>query len=270
MREMARELHGETVLLTFYPHPRMVLHKGDHGLRLLTSLDEKKSLLESAGVDHLVIYPFSEDFSRMSAFEYVRDLLVNGLHTHTLVVGYDHRFGRNREGDFQVLQELSDVFGFNLIEIPAQKLNEIEVSSTKIRQALMSGDVETADEYLGYSYSITGEVVRGDGRGRKLGFPTANIRALDPHKLIPSSGVYKSDVQIDNKPWPCVVNIGVRPTVSDSGEMTIEAHIPGFDGDLYGKNITVCLKRRIRDEKKFGSVHELIQQINDDIATALL
>jgi riboflavin kinase/FMN adenylyltransferase len=199
MRQLAGFKDGETVLLTFYPHPRMVLYPSDHGLRLLSTMEEKEQLLGDAGVDHLVIYPFSESFSRKTAFEYVRDMLVEQLHVHTLVVGYDHRFGRNREGDFEVLKELSDVFGFSLVEIPAQKLDDVQVSSTKIRQALESGEVLVANEYLGYEYEVSGRVVKGEGRGHQIGFPTANVGDIEPDKLLPARGVYSVMVKLDVK-----------------------------------------------------------------------
>ena len=270
MRQLAGFKDGETVLLTFYPHPRMVLYPSDHGLRLLSTMEEKEELLGDAGVDHLVIYPFSEAFSRKTAFEYVRDMLVEQLHVHTLVVGYDHRFGRNREGDFEVLKEMSDVFGFSLVEIPAKKLDHIQVSSTKIRQALESGDVLVANEYLGYEYELSGRVVKGEGRGHQIGFPTANIGDIEPDKLLPARGVYSVMVKLGEEKFRGVLNIGVRPTVSGDGRISVEVHIPEFDRDIYGKSITVVFLQRIRDEKKFGSVIELSDQIKEDIKKALL
>ncbi|MDZ4750508.1 MAG: bifunctional riboflavin kinase/FAD synthetase [Flavobacteriales bacterium] len=270
MRHIAGFNDGETVLLTFYPHPRMVLHPGDHGLRLLSTMEEKEELLSMAGVDHLVVYPFSEEFSRKTAFEYVRDMLVDQLHVHTLVVGYDHRFGRNREGDFLVLKELSQDFGFHLVEIAAQKLKDVKVSSTKIRTALEVGNIDQANESLGYDYEIHGTVVKGEGRGRQIGFPTANIGNIEPDKLLPAKGVYSVMVRIDEEKKRGVLNIGVRPTVSGSGNMSVEVHIPGFERDVYGKNITVGFLKRIRDEKKFGSVIELSEQIKEDIKLSLL
>jgi riboflavin kinase/FMN adenylyltransferase len=270
MRQIAGYSEGETVLLTFYPHPRMVLYPSDHGLRLLSTMTEKEDLLADAGVDHLVIYPFSESFSRKTAFEYVRDMLVEQIHVHTLVVGYDHRFGRNREGDFEVLKELSDVFGFSLMEIQAQKLDDVQVSSTKIREAIELGDVVIASEYLGYDYEVSGRVVKGEGRGRTIGFPTANVGDIEPDKLLPRNGVYSVLVKIEGEKFRGVLNIGVRPTVSGEGSLSVEVHIPGFDRDIYGKSITVAFLQRIRDEKKFGSVIELSEQIKEDIKKALL
>lgn len=256
------------MLLTFYPHPRMVLHPEDHGLQLLTTPEEKAALLEEAGVQHLMVYPFSADFSRRSAFDYVRDLLVNGIGAKTVVVGYDHRFGKNREGDFNTLTELSEIFGFNIEEIPARLIDSIEVSSTKIRNLILEGKMEDANRYLGYSYSFSGKVIRGDGMGRKLGFPTANIDIGYPYKIIPKRGVYKAMVTHHDQQYPAVLNIGIRPTMSNSGREQLEVHLPGFDGDLYDAHLTVHVTHRLRDEKKFGSVDELMAQIQTDIHTA--
>ena len=190
LRQLAHESAGETVLLTFSPHPRMVLFPDDHGLSLLNTMEEKKVLLEEAGIQHLIIHPFTKQFSRLSSINFVRDILVNQLNTHKLVIGYNHHFGRNREGSFEHLKEFAPVYGFEVEEIPAQLLDDVGVSSTKIRKALSSGAVAQAAEFLGYHYSISAQVVHGNAFGRSLDFPTANLQPNDELKLIPQNGVY--------------------------------------------------------------------------------
>ncbi|MCC6599086.1 MAG: bifunctional riboflavin kinase/FAD synthetase [Crocinitomicaceae bacterium] len=268
LKEVASRSNGETVLLTFYPHPRMVLHPDDHDLKLLNSPHEKARLLEMAGIQHLVVYPFSEDFSRMSAFDYVRDLLVNGIHAKTVVVGYDHRFGRNREGDFEVLKEMSEIFGFAVEEIPARDIDAIRVSSTKIRDALNTGNVNKASRLLGYNYRVTGTVVHGDGRGATIGFPTANIRVDYPYKLIPGRGVYAVNVNLNDRVLQGVLNIGVRPTIHSNASEQIEVFLLEFDQNIYGENLSVEFVEWIRDEQKFGSIDDLKKQIAEDIVSA--
>ena len=270
LREIAQECNGETVLLTFYPHPRMVLHPDDHGLQLLNTPEEKAQLLQEAGIQHLVVYPFSADFSRMSSFDYVRDLLVNGLHAKRVVVGYDHRFGRNREGDFSTLVEMSELFGFEVEEIPSHQIDEIQVSSTKVRQAIIEGNMTTAEKLLGYRYNLSGTVVHGDAKGRTIGFPTANIRCNYPYKLIPGRGVYAVWVSWNGEKYKAVLNIGVRPTVHETSAVHVEAHLLDFNQVLYGENISVEFANKLRDEQKFGSISELKEQIAADIEQAKL
>ena len=228
--EIAKEVGGETVLLSFYPHPRMVLYPDDHNISLITSPDEKATLLEACGLDHLVIYPFSAEFSRMSAFEYVRDLIVKGLRAHTVVVGYDHRFGRNREGDFKTLVEMSDVFGFAVEEIPAKDVDAILVSSTKVRNALLEHRIDEANMLLGRPYALKGHVVKSRQLGREIGFPTANLRIINEEKLIPANGVYAVRVTgpcLENKIFDGMMNIGIRPTV-DGQKKVIEVKPQGI------------------------------------------
>jgi riboflavin kinase / FMN adenylyltransferase len=266
INELAKEIGGESVLLTFYPHPRMILYPDDDQIRLLNSPEEKVRLLEASGLDHLVIYPFSKEFSRLPAFDYVRDLLVTGLHAHTVVVGYDHRFGRNREGDHKTLLELSETFGFNIEEIPAELIDDIQVSSTKIRSALTKGDLDYACRFLGYSYEATGSVVEGAGIGKQLGYPTANIQLEYPFKLIPSNGVYQVEVYVKGKTLVGLVNIGKRPTVHSNSNVVIEVHILDWSESIYGEKVRLVFSRKIRDEQKFGSIDELKLQISKDIA----
>ena len=266
--EIAAQVNGETVLLSFYPHPRMVLYPDDHRIALLSSPEEKVNELKSAGLNHLVVYPFSSELSRLSAFEYVRDFLVKGINAHTVVVGHDHRFGRNREGDFNTLLELADVFGFHVQEVPAFEIDNIEISSTKIRLALESGRVSEAASYLGRPYSVTGVVRKNRQLGRTIGFPTANLQVSFEHKLIPANGVYVSRVTTPDGIYNAVTNIGVRPTVDNSGIRQIESHMFDFNGELYDRFMKVEFLHRLREEKSFDSIESLKTAIADDCRTA--
>lgn len=268
LKESARLLGGEATILTFYPHPRMVLYPEDHGLMLLNTPEEKAALLAEAGIQHLMIYPFSIDFSRISAYDYVRNLLVTGLKAKKVIVGYDHRFGRNREGDFKTLVEWSDLLNFEAEEIPAKDIDAINISSTKIRASLLEGDIESANMFLGYSYSLQGKVVHGQKKGRTIGFPTANIEVNYPFKLIPANGVYAISVLINGESHQGVMNIGHRPTVEQTLKRHLEVHIFDFNQDIYNQELTVKFKTKLRDEKKFGSIDELISQISVDIQKA--
>lgn len=268
IKEIASQIEGETVLLTFYPHPRMVLHPDDHQIKLLHAPEEKAEKLDLAGVDHLVIYPFSMEFSRLSPFEYVRDLLVAGLHAHTVAVGYDHRFGRNREGDHATLLELAETFGFQVEEIPAKMIDSNNVSSTKIRLALEQGRIREATEYLGYRYSLGGKVVKGDGIGRTFGYPTANIEVNYPYKLVPGNGIYAVETLVKGRIFYGVASIGVRPTINSENIRSVEVYILDFNEDIYGENIRITFLDFIREEMKFGSIDELIQNIAIDVEKA--
>ena len=262
LREIANDVKGETVLLTFFPHPRMVLFS-DNDLKLISTKNEKIALLEQAGIDHLIIHPFSREFSRLSSVEFVRDILVNKIGTSRLVIGYNHHFGRNREGGFEHLKEYGPMYGFQVEEICAQDIDEVSVSSTKIRKALDSGQIITAREYLTHDFSLTGIVVKGDHLGHQIGFPTANIKVVDSHKLVPANGVYAVRALIHDKEYKGMLNIGVRPTV-DGTEKTIEVHIIGFDEDIYGEELTVLFDDWIRDEQKFDGLDALKAQLEID------
>lgn len=264
LREIANRKAGETVMLTFHPHPRMVLFPDDHGLKLLSTLDEKAKLLEKAGIDHLIVYPFTEEFSRMTSVEYVRDLLVNQIGVDTVVVGYDHHFGRNREGDFEQLKEFAQTYDFDVEEIPPQDIDRVNVSSTKIRNALEKGDVQKARKFLGHAYTLSGEVVKGEGLGKKLGFPTANISVEETYKLIPAKGVYAVKAQLEGESYSGMLNIGNRPTVSTDSNTSIEVHLFELEKEIYGKEITLSLIDRIREEVEFDSIEELVQQLKKD------
>lgn len=267
--ELAKENNGSSTLLTFHPHPRSVVNEAKPML-LLNTLEEKLDLLEKVGIDHVIVFPFTKSFSRISALEYVRDLLVNSIRVHQLVVGYDHRFGRNREGDIKVLQEYAELFNFKLEEIPAQTIDEVNVSSTKIRKALQEGDVALAKEFLGYSYKLDGTVVHGDGRGKGLGFPTANMVPDDLDKVVPGNGVYAVKVSYMNEVYQGMANIGLRPTFSGKEENPqIEVNLFGVDKDLYSQELSLTFEARIRDEQKFDSAEDLIKQLELDKQSAL-
>lgn len=263
--ELAKKNGGESVVLTFHPHPRMVLQGEDTSLRLLTTMEEKAELLREAGIDHFIIHPFTKEFSRTSVVYYVRDLLVGKIGMKHMVIGYDHHFGRNRAGNLENLLELAPLYEFEIKEIPAQEIDAVSVSSTKIRKALVNGDVDLAAEYLGYQYSLTGTVQKGQQIGRKMGFPTANIEVDNPMKMIPGEGVYAVRVSVDSRQYHGMLNIGKRPTVDDqSADRSIEVHLLDFDGELYDKKITVAFVSRLRNEIRFSDLEGLKDQLIKD------
>lgn len=266
LREVANQCNGETVLLTFDPHPRSVLQP-DAEVKMLTGMDEKIALLERFGLDHLIIHPFSKEFSRTTSLEFVRDLLVNKLGVQKLVIGYDHHFGRNREGSFEHLKEFGPMYGFDVEEIQALDVDHVNVSSTKIRKALLEGDLDTARTYLSYDYSLTGTVVKGKQLGRDLGYPTANIDVVQQTKLIPKNGVYAVICEVNGLAYHGMLNLGTNPTV-DNGGIKLEVHLFQFSNDIYGERLKVTFKHRIRDEQKFESIDALKQQLKSDEATA--
>jgi len=254
--------NDNSVILTFFPHPRMVLQKGVD-LKLLTTLNEKITLLEKLGLDCLVIEPFTKEFSRLTALDFVRNILIKQLKLKKLVIGYDHHFGRNREGNFNQLQEYGTIYGFDVEEIPAKDIKNISVSSTKIRKALAEGQIEKANTYLGYEFMLSGKIVHGKGLGQKYHYPTVNIHIAEPYKLIPKSGVYVVKTTIGNQNLFGIMNIGNRPTI-DGENQTIEVHLLDFDADIYGESIQVHLAYRLRDEEKFDSLDHLFNQIRKD------
>ena len=262
----AKKEGKKAVLLTFFPHPRMVLQK-DATIELINTINEKAELLEKTGLDYLIIHPFSKAFSRMSALEFVRDLLVNQLNISKLIIGYDHHFGKNREGNITQLTEYSHLYDFKVEEIPAQDIDDVSVSSTKIRRALHEGNLKTANNYLGYYFMLNGNVVNGKQLGGKIGYPTANIDVKETYKLIPKTGVYVVKSLIDEKTVFGMMNIGSRPTV-DGNHQTIEVHFLDFNQDLYDKNLTIELIYFLRDEQKFDSIDLLINQLKKDEETA--
>ena len=226
-------------------------------------------LLEKAGLDHLLVVPFSRAFSQLHAADYVRDILVDLLRVHAVVIGYDHRFGRNREGGIQLLRELGRTYGFLVEEIPAQEVDHVQVSSTKVRAALLEGDVAMAHGLLGYPYMLSGIVMKGKQIGRTIGWPTANIGGIDPYKLVPGNGVYAVTATTELGYYKGMMNIGVRPTVEEHGERTVEAHLFGLDREIYGEAITVRLHHRLRDELRFESMDAMKDRITQDKEDAL-
>ena len=268
LKDVASEEHGETVLLTFYPHPRMVLFPDDNELKLLNTQLEKIQLLENYGIDHLIIYPFTKEFSRLTSVEFVRNVLVNNIHTKRLVIGYNHHFGRNREGSFDHLKEFGPVYGFDVEEIPAKDIDHIEISSTKIRQALQAGEVKVAATFLGHTYSLSGKVVEGRQLGRTIGYPTANIVIEDNFKLIPADGVYAVNVGIRGEMYQGMLNIGNNPTVLGKGR-SIEVNIFDFNQNIYGDDATIYFIERLRDEIKFSGLDALKVALAEDKKNAL-
>jgi riboflavin kinase/FMN adenylyltransferase len=259
----AKRLELQSTLLTFFPHPRMVLQK-DRGIKLLNTISEKSEILASMGLDCLVIHPFTEEFSRLSATEYVRNILVDTLKAKKVIIGYDHRFGRNRTADISDLKHFGKVYDFEVDEIPAQEIEAVSVSSTKIREALATGDLESANAYLGYNYMLQGTVKRGKGLGRTIGFPTANLHPDEDYKLIPATGVYLVSTSVDGISGYGMMNIGVNPTV-DGSQLHIEIHIFDMNRDLYGSTLRVHLLERIRNEQKFESLEALKKQLHQDL-----
>jgi riboflavin kinase/FMN adenylyltransferase len=268
LKQAAEKFGGETVILTFFPHPRMVLQPENTDLRLLNTIEERIELLKKTGIDHLIIHPFSKEFSRLTSIEFVRDILVSKLNTHKLVIGYDHHFGRNREGSFKHLKEYGPLYGFEVEEIPAQDIEHVNISSTKVRNSLNEGNINAANQFLGYHYFIKGTVVDGDKIGREIGFPTANIKVKDWYKLIPSNGVYAVFITHNNQTYKGMINIGNRPTLNGNNA-TIEVNIFNFNADIYNNEIKIEFIDRIRDEQKFEKLDDLKQQLKIDKKTSI-
>jgi riboflavin kinase/FMN adenylyltransferase len=256
LKEIARNKGGETVLITFDPHPRTILFPEDHGLQLLNTPDEKIALLEKEGIDHLVVLPFTKEFSRLSSLDFIKNILIDGIGTKYLVIGYNHRFGKNREGSFEHLKDFAPEYGFEIMEISAQDLDEVAVSSTKIRTALLHGDVSLASRFLGKPYSLAGKVIEGKQLGRTIGYPTANIQIQHDLKLVPQDGVYAVWVWIQNNKYGGMLNIGQNPTV-EGKERSIEVNIFDFSESIYNQIISVQFVDKLRDEVKFNSLEEL-------------
>ncbi len=259
----AREIDGVSVLLTFYPHPRLVLYPDDNELKLLTTIEEKVELVSDIGIDYLIIIPFTQELSRLRASDFVRDILVEQLHISKLIIGYDHRFGRNREGGLKEMIQFSETYNFKLEEIPPQDIEDSIVSSTKIRKALLDGDVHLAKEYLGDLYTISGKVEEGLQRGTTIGYPTANVRVGSSFKLIPKNGVYAVWVYIDKIRYAGMLNIGYNPTFEDK-KWSMEVHILNFNKNIYHHKILISFHSRIREEMKFEDVTSLVNQLTND------
>ena len=265
LHDLAKSINGESVIFTFDPHPRKIVAPGETSLRLLTTLDEKIALFEQSGIDHLIIYPFTPEFAQLTYEEFVENILVGQIHTKLLVVGYDHKFGNNRKGDFEFLKNCADRMGFQIEKLDALMMNETNISSTKIRDAIQQGDFETANAFLGYPFTLHGTVVEGQKLGRKIQFPTANVEASDPDKIIPGHGVYAVKVKVLDHTYQGMLNIGSRPTVNNNADhRSIEVHIFDFDSDIYGEQIEVVFFKKLREEQKFSSLDALKEQLAKD------
>lgn len=270
LKDIAARHNGETVIFTFHTHPRLITAPDEGNLRLLTTLKEKINLLENFGIDHLIVYPFNKEFAELSYTEFVEKILVDQMKTHSLVVGYDHKFGKNREGGFEYLQKCADRFNFEIEKLDALVVEDVNVSSTKIRDSLQNGDIKKANHYLGYEFTLHGKVIDGKQLGRKLGFPTANIEASDKHKIIPQYGVYAVYVFVGQKKYRGMLNIGTRPTFNNNADnRSIEVNIFDFSDEIYGHEITLVFVGKIRDEQKFENVGKLIEQLKTDKINAL-
>ena len=257
----------KSVILTFFPHPRMVLQK-DSNIKLINTIDERRNILDDLGLDYLVVKKFTHEFSRLSAENFVKGILVEELNAKKVIIGYDHRFGRNRNADINDLKTFGETFGFEVEEISAQDINDVAVSSTKIRLALMDGEIHKANTYLGYNFMLTGKVTKGKSLGKELGFPTANIEIEEDYKIIPKQGSYIVNSMIKDTLVYGMMNIGVNPTVNGS-KQTIEVHFFDFDDDIYEDTIKIDLLHRIRDEEKFESLEALKLQLAKDKETAI-
>jgi riboflavin kinase/FMN adenylyltransferase len=268
LKNAAQKINGESILLTFFPHPRMVLYPDDNELRLLNTINERIELLKNSEIDHLIVHPFSKEFSRLSSTEFVRDILVNKLNVSKLVIGYDHHFGRHREGSFEHLKELAPIYDFSVEEIPAQEIQQVNISSTKIRNSLIDGEINAANQFLGYHYFLNGTVVEGNQLGRQMGFPTANLKINEWYKLIPAKGVYAVKIKIGSNNYNGMLNIGNRPTLNGTHE-TIEVNIFNFDEDIYNKSVRIEFYEKIRDEQKFDDISTLKNQLKKDKESVL-
>jgi riboflavin kinase/FMN adenylyltransferase len=288
LREEAKKINGESVIITFDPHPRMVISpspslspvwRGEEkatGIKLLNTLEEKIELLEKQKIDHLVVVPFTKQFSEQSAEGYIKNFLVEKFWPHTVIIGHDHHFGNERKGNYKLLEAYEEEFNFQVKEIPEHVLNQVTISSTKIREALLNCDIETANKYLGYDYFFEGQVVQGDKIGRSIGYPTANLELMDKNKLVPGNGIYAVTLSMVNSQWSisdaklmkAMMSIGIRPTIGNS-KRTIEINIFDFDKDIYGQTVSVYVKKYLREEKKFSGLEELKNEIAKDKIKAL-
>lgn len=265
MKAEAAATGGETVIITFDPHPRKVVSSEFMGIRLITTMEERIGLLEETGIDHLVVVPFTDVFANQSAEEYIHDFLVRKFHPHTIIIGYDHRFGRDRAGNFQLLETKAVNYGYSLMEIPKHVLENISISSTNIRKAIIHNDTETVNKVLGYDFFFSGLVVHGNKLGRKLGYPTANLKVRDEDKIIPGNGIYAVYAQPEGytEKQKGMMSIGFRPTV-DGKQRVIEVNIFDFDKDIYDQQLKVYVRKYLRPELKFDGLEALVKQIDQD------
>ncbi len=260
---------GESVLISFYPHPRKVVQP-DKFIAELTALDERIELLKQQGLDNLVVVPFNKEFSEQTAQQYIKDFLVDRFHPSLIIIGYDHKFGNNREGDYRLLEQMGGQYKYTVKEIPQQLINEVAISSTKIRQALSNGEVETANQLLGYPYFFKGNIIEGNKLGRKLGYPTANLQIQDADKLVPANGVYAVEAQIEGETRMLkgMMNIGNRPTV-DGTRRSVEVHLFDFNEDIYNRHLKVYVRFHLRNEVKFDGLEKLVEQLHKDKENSL-
>jgi riboflavin kinase/FMN adenylyltransferase len=265
--EVGKAKKLEPTLLTFFPHPRMILQK-DANIKLINTINEKESILKKYGLKNLVIQEFNQDFSRLTAQAFVETILVNKLKAKYIIIGYDHHFGRNRSANIEDLKKFGTLYGFEVEEITAQDINNVAVSSTKVRNALIDGDIEIANRFLGYSFFISGKVIKGKGLGKTIDYPTANIQITEDYKLLPKQGVYVIKSNINNVPVYGMMNIGTNPTVNGKTQ-SIEAHFFDFNSSLYSKTLKIELLYRLRNEEKFESLNALKQQLYKDKKNAL-
>ena len=259
--ELADSIGGETVILTFFPHPRMILHPENQDLKLITTINERAELLEQLGIDHLIITPFSRDFSNQLPEDYIRDVLVNKIGTKKIIIGYDHRFGKDRSGSITDLQQAGPVYGFDVIEIPEQDIQDVAVSSTRIREALLlHSDIEKANAFLGYPFFLTGKVIRGNQIGRQIGYPTANLLVEESYKLIPADGIFAVTVDVAGETHQGMAYIGHRPTINGMTR-NIEVNIFDFNQDIYNQTLRMHFHNFVRRDVKFSSLEGLKEQL---------
>lgn len=268
LKEQAAAVNGETVIITFHPHPRKIVSSSILGIRLINTLEERIELLEKLGIDHLVVVPFTEVFANQSAEDYIKNFLVARFHPHTIIIGYDHRFGRDRTGNYHLLEKRAADYNYQIQEIPKHIIDNISISSTNIREAIIHNDSTTANKLLGYDFFFSGEVVHGDKLGRKLGYPTANLKIQNEEKIIPGNGIYAVYGSIlDNSSDPALLkgmmSIGFRPTV-DGKKRVVEVNLFDFSEEIYGKELRVYVKKYLRQEIKFDSLEALVKQIDQD------
>jgi riboflavin kinase / FMN adenylyltransferase len=263
----AEKINGTPVLITFYPHPKQVVQMKEKTLHILNTPEEKYALLQQKGIEHIVVVPFDAAFAALTATDYIEKFLIQKFKPAVIVVGYDHRFGNNRTGNFELLKSQESTYNFEVKEIPEHVLTNITISSTKIRAAILEGDIEKAATYLGYNYFFSGTIIEGNKLGRTIGYPTANLQIEDEYKLIPSNGVYAVDVLLGKGMHRGMMNIGMRPTV-DGKKRTIEVHIFNFNEDIYGQTMKVTLKKWLRSEVKFTGLDELKAQLAKDMVNA--
>lgn len=268
--DSAREVNGESILITFHPHPRKVISSAILGIRLINTLEERLQLLEPMGIDHVLVVPFTEAFANQTAEEYIQNFLVSKFHPHTIIIGYDHQFGRDRKGNFSLLQEKSSHYGYQLSEISKHELENISISSTQIREAILHSEIEKANRLLGYDFFFTGRVVHGNKIGRTIGFPTANLKVEDPEKITPGNGIYAVYAlpEGEEKPLKGMMSIGFRPTV-DGKTRVIEVNIFDFNREIYEEKLQVFVHKYLREEKKYESLEALVTQIKLDKENSL-